>query len=111
MQADALAQALVARKWTKPLVLHGPGPDDQLLLAAFARSDRHADVIEGIWQARRAGFERIKLNSVVMRLFDKDPASPALYHMILDSTVLPIEVCVELIAAAAVAYWARSAPR
>ena len=38
MQADALAQALVARKWTKPLVLHGPGPDDQLLVAAFARS-------------------------------------------------------------------------
>ena len=38
MQADALAQMLVARKWTKPLLLIGPLQQDQLLLAAFARS-------------------------------------------------------------------------
>jgi ABC transporter substrate binding protein (PQQ-dependent alcohol dehydrogenase system) len=38
MRADALAQLLVARKWTRPLVLSGPSADDQLLLAAFARS-------------------------------------------------------------------------
>jgi ABC transporter substrate binding protein (PQQ-dependent alcohol dehydrogenase system) len=38
MQADALAQFLVSRKWTKPLVLHGPSRGDELLLAAFARS-------------------------------------------------------------------------
>ena len=38
MQADALAQMLAARKWSKPLVLHGPLPQDRLLLAAFARS-------------------------------------------------------------------------
>ena len=28
MQADALAQALVARRWARVLVLHGPRPDD-----------------------------------------------------------------------------------
>ena len=38
MQADALAQALVARKWTRPLLLHGASRDDELLLAAFLRS-------------------------------------------------------------------------
>jgi len=38
MQADALAQMLVARKWNKPLLLVGPLPQDQLLMAAFARS-------------------------------------------------------------------------
>lgn len=38
MLADALAQSLVARKWSKPLLLTGPSPDDGLLLAAFQRS-------------------------------------------------------------------------
>ena len=38
MQADALAQVLVARKWNKPLMLQGPLAQDQLLVAAFLRS-------------------------------------------------------------------------
>ena len=38
MLADALAQFLVAHKWTKVLLLHGPSPEDQLQLAAFRRS-------------------------------------------------------------------------
>ena len=38
MQADALAQLLVARKWTRPLLLNGPSREDDLLLAAFLRS-------------------------------------------------------------------------
>ena len=38
MQADALAQMLVARKWTKPLLLTGPLAQDRLLVEAFARS-------------------------------------------------------------------------
>lgn len=38
MQADALAQLLVVRKWSKPLVLYSASAPDQLLLAAFARS-------------------------------------------------------------------------
>jgi ABC transporter substrate binding protein (PQQ-dependent alcohol dehydrogenase system) len=40
MQMDAIAQLLVARKWNRPLVLHGTGPADQLLLSAFQRSAR-----------------------------------------------------------------------
>jgi cyclic pyranopterin phosphate synthase len=38
----------------------------------LARTDRHADVLEGIAAARRAGFERIKLNSVVIRGVNED---------------------------------------
>lgn len=40
MQADALGQLLAARRWNRPVVLHGPSPDDRLLHAAFQRSAR-----------------------------------------------------------------------
>ena len=39
----------------------------------------------------------------VTRLFDRDPADPSLYHLLLDSTALPLETCVEMIALAAAA--------
>jgi GTP 3',8-cyclase len=38
----------------------------------FARSDRHADVLRGIAAATEAGFEGVKLNSVVIRGFNND---------------------------------------
>jgi ABC transporter substrate binding protein (PQQ-dependent alcohol dehydrogenase system) len=38
MQADAIAQLLVARKWNRPLVLFGPTPGDALLRTAWQRS-------------------------------------------------------------------------
>jgi cyclic pyranopterin phosphate synthase len=41
-------------------------------LLAFARSDRLADILAGIEAARGAGFERIKLNTVVIRGFNDD---------------------------------------
>jgi GTP 3',8-cyclase len=41
-------------------------------MLAFARSARHADVLAGILAAQAAGFERIKLNSVVIRRFNED---------------------------------------
>lgn len=40
MQADALVQLLVARKWGRVVVLTGPTPGDRLLQAAFQRSAR-----------------------------------------------------------------------
>ena len=36
MRADALAQALLARKWSRLLVLHGPRPEDAARLALVA---------------------------------------------------------------------------
>src|SRR5437660_11916820 len=41
-------------------------------MIAFAKSARHADVLEGIAAARRAGFAQLKLNSVVIRGFNDD---------------------------------------
>jgi ABC transporter substrate binding protein (PQQ-dependent alcohol dehydrogenase system) len=41
---DAIAQLLVARKWNRPLVLHGPLPGDALLLAALRRSAKRFGV-------------------------------------------------------------------
>lgn len=38
MQMDAIAQLLVVRKWTRPLVLVGTTPGDRLLQAAWQRS-------------------------------------------------------------------------
>ncbi len=41
-------------------------------MQAFARSPRHAEVLEGIAGARAAGFERVKLNTVVIRGYNDD---------------------------------------
>src|SRR5437764_6944506 len=44
-------------------------------MLAFAKSARHADVVEGIGVAQRAGFARLKLNAVVIRGFNDDELS------------------------------------
>ena len=44
----------------------------------------------------------------VTRLFDRDPTDPRLYHVTVDSTVVPLDHCVGLIAAAATAFWERA---
>jgi GTP 3',8-cyclase len=41
-------------------------------MLAFAKSPRHGDVLAGIRAARDAGFEHLKLNSVVIRGFNDD---------------------------------------
>jgi cyclic pyranopterin phosphate synthase len=41
-------------------------------MQAFARSGKHAEVLAGIAAAQVAGFERVKLNSVVIRGFNDD---------------------------------------
>ncbi|HEX4822281.1 MAG TPA: cytidylate kinase-like family protein [Acidimicrobiales bacterium] len=45
----------------------------------------------------------------VKQLHRADPADPSLYHLVLDSTMLSIDDCVDLIAAAAHAAWSFSA--
>jgi cytidylate kinase len=40
------------------------------------------------------------------RLFGRDPADPSLYHLVVDSTVLTVESCVDMLAMAAQDYWA-----
>ena len=41
-------------------------------MLAFAKSARHGEVLDGIRAARAAGFEQVKLNSVVIRGFNDD---------------------------------------
>lgn len=41
-------------------------------MRAFARSERHADVLAGIAAAREAGFPPVKLNAVIVRGFNDD---------------------------------------
>jgi cyclic pyranopterin phosphate synthase len=47
-------------------------------MRAFARTDRHAEVVAGIDAARSLGFSSIKLNSVVVRGFNEDEVIPLL---------------------------------
>ena len=41
-------------------------------LVAFSRSTRHGDILAGIAAARRAGFQAVKVNTVVVRGFNDD---------------------------------------
>ena len=41
----------------------------------------------------------------VDRLYGRDPADPSLYHLVIDATVLSADVCVDLVALAATAFW------
>jgi GTP 3',8-cyclase len=47
-------------------------------MAEFARSDRHADVLSGVAAAALAGFDSVKLNSVVIRGYNDDEILPLL---------------------------------
>jgi cytidylate kinase len=44
----------------------------------------------------------------VKQLYRMDPADPSLYHLVVDSTMLSIEACVDLVADAAAAAWSFS---
>jgi cytidylate kinase len=39
------------------------------------------------------------------RLYGRDAHDPALYHLVVDSTVLPVEACVRVLVDAATAFW------
>jgi cyclic pyranopterin phosphate synthase len=45
-------------------------------MTEFARSDRHADVVSGVRAAVAAGFEAVKLNTVVIRGYNDDEILP-----------------------------------
>jgi cytidylate kinase len=89
----------------RPNVLHVrlDGPSE--------RRWRRATTIEGIDEAtaRQRQSETDRARAVyVRRLYGRDAADLSLYHMLLDSTLLSIDACVETLAAAATAFWAQS---
>jgi len=60
--------------------------------------------IEGIRQeeAERRLAETDRARSLYLRRFyDRDSRDPSMYHLVLDSTVVPLAVCTDLIATAA----------
>jgi cytidylate kinase len=72
------------------------------------RRVKRARLIEGSKEetARDRLVETDRARSLyVKRLYGKDPAEQSLYHLALDSTVLPTDAVVELVAAAATSYW------
>jgi cytidylate kinase len=72
---------------------------------------RRAAGIEGIDEAtarqRQAETDRARA-AYVRRLYGRDAADISLYHVVLDSTLLSIDACVDTVAAAATAFWAGS---
>jgi cyclic pyranopterin phosphate synthase len=61
LRAAGLRRATVSLDTLRPDRMH-----------AFARSDRHADVLAGIAAARAAGLAPLKLNAVIVRGFNED---------------------------------------
>ncbi|HEY3951857.1 MAG TPA: cytidylate kinase-like family protein [Streptosporangiaceae bacterium] len=74
-----------------------------------ARRVAQGAVIEGIGeqeaQVRLRAADKAR-NAYVRRLYRTDPADPALYHLVIDSTVIPLDTVVEIILAAARAHHA-----
>ena len=74
-----------------------------------ARRVARAMAIEGIDNERaarrRAETDRAR-TAYVRRLYRADPADRELYHLVVDTTVLPTGSCADLIVAAARAAWA-----
>ena len=70
------------------------------------RRIRQAMRIEGIGEdeARRRQAETDRVRSLYLRRFyDRDALDPTMYHLMLDNTVVPLSVCTDLIAIAAIA--------
>jgi len=69
------------------------------------RRIRQAMRIEGIGEAeaRRRQAETDRVRSLYLRRFyDRDACDPAMYHLMLDSTAVPLPVCTDLIAIGAI---------
>ena len=78
------------------------GPEERRAARAMA--------LEGIDEAtardRMAETDRARAR-YFNRLYALDAADAALYHLVVDSTVLPVDVCVRLVVDAATSFWGR----
>jgi cytidylate kinase len=69
-----------------------------------ARAMTIEGVDEAIARARLEQTDRAR-SQYVERLYGRDPADASLYHLIVDSTVLTLDATVEVVTAAARAFW------
>jgi len=78
------------------------GPDERRILQGAA--------IEGISEEqareRQCAADKAR-NAYVRRLYRRDPADASLYHLMIDSTAMPLDAVIELIVTAARAHEAR----
>lgn len=78
------------------------GPPDRCILQGMAIED----VSHAVARTHQADTDK-SWSRFVSRLFDRDPADPKLYHLMVDSTAVPMNACVDLIGRAATAFWER----
>lgn len=94
------AGAVVLAKEPRAFHIRLDGPEDRRVTRAMG--------IEGIdgptARARLQETDRARARYVA-RLYGHDPTDPGLYHLVVDSTVLPTDDSVEMLAAAATAFW------
>jgi cytidylate kinase len=94
------AVVLAGRPGAFHVRLHGPTD----------RRVRQGATIEGVSEGE-ARLHQVEADRAwsrfVERVLSHDPADPTLYHLVVDSTVVPLDTCVDLIVAAAEATWQR----
>jgi hypothetical protein len=76
------------------------GPPDRCLAQGMGIEG----VTESVAREHQSDSDR-SWSRFVSRLFDRDPADARLYHLVVDSTAIPLDVCIEVIASAASAFW------
>lgn len=90
------AAAMVLRGRADALHVRLDGPRDRRLAAAVARSGRPREEVAREMAAVDRGRE-----AYVRHFYRCDPAAAANYHLVVDSTALPLETVVEIVVAAA----------
>jgi cytidylate kinase len=90
------AGALVLKNRPDALHVRLDGPRDQRLEAAVGRSGRSADEVRREMEANDRTRE-----AYVRHFYRCDPADAAHYHLVVDTTAMPLKTVVELIVTAA----------
>ena len=90
------AAAMVLGERPDALHVRLDGPRERRLAAAVARSDRSEDDVRREMEAADRARE-----AYVRHFYRCDPAAPRNYHLVIDSTALPVETVVDLIVTAA----------
>jgi cytidylate kinase len=90
------AAAIVLATHKGALHVRLDGPKAARLERARARDNRPPDEVQRVMeQTDRARIDYVK------HFYNRDPHDSRLYHVVLDSTALPLDVCVDIIATAA----------
>ena len=90
------AAALVLRDRPDTLHVRLHGPREQRLASAVARSGRPRAEVAREMAALDRGRE-----AYVRHFYRRDPADADIYHLVIDTTALPLETCTGLVVAAA----------